>query len=175
MTSFRWREALAYRKDNKLLMASSTFILLAFVVYVLFYDILIPGLPGGSYRLAVGYLFLVPSLMLAVGQAFILGFFLHMTAAALAGKRDFLKALFIASFLTFLFSVTYVIFPFYGPFYYIVFAVGGPWYALPVEVLWSAITISAGALLIHRFFNLPVKASHLISSLIVAGIIVTAS
>jgi len=170
-----WRNALAHEKNNKLLAASACFLILAIAIYFSFFDILIPGLPDGSYRLAIGDLFLVPAIILAVGQSFILGFALHASTALFNAKKDFLKAIFISSLLTFLFSLTYVIFPFFGPFYYIVFAVGGPWYALPVEILWSAVTVSIGALLIRKFYRLDLKISYAISLLVVAGIVVAAS
>lgn len=175
MAVVKWREVLAYRKDNRLLSATVIFTALAFAVYLLYFDILIPGLPDGSYRLAVGQWFAVPSLMLALGQALIFGFFLHMTVSAFTRRSDFLKAVFVSSFLTFLFSLTYIIFPSYGPFYFIVFAVGGPWHALPVEILWSAVIVTAGAFLIRGFYGLPLKVSLFASALVVAGITVAAS
>ncbi len=170
-----WRNAFDHEKNNKLLAASACFLILAIAIYFSFFDILIPGLPDGSYRLAIGDLFFIPSVLLAIGQTFIPGFTLHASTALFNAKKDFLKAIFISSLLTFLFSLTYVIFPFYGPFYYIVFAVGGPWYALPVEILWSAITVSTGALLIRKFYGLNLKISYAISLLVVAGIVVAAS
>jgi len=54
-----WRNALAHEKNNKLLAASACFLILAIAIYFSFFDILIPGLPDGSYRLAIGDLFLV--------------------------------------------------------------------------------------------------------------------
>lgn len=164
------------RKNTRLLAASFAFIVAAIAVYLMYLDILIPGIPGGSYRLAVGPLFAIPSIILATGQSFLMGFFLHMASSYINPReKDFVKSLFIASAATFLFSLTYAIFPMYGPFYYIVFAVGGPWYALPVEIAWSVATVTAVALLFRKFYGVQLKISYFIAAIGVAAIVVAAS
>ena len=99
------------------------------MIYLLFYDILIPGLPNGSYRLAVGQFFAIPSLLLLLGQVLIGGMIILFASSSIKKEKlnadNFAKPLFIASFLTLIFAVMYVIYPFFGPFYYIVFSSGG--------------------------------------------------
>lgn len=129
------------------------FLSLAFLTYGIWLDILIPGLPGGSYRQTVGpILILLPSFVLAAGQIMIGGFITYMTVRTLTHDSTRIRiwqALAIAGLLTFLFSLTYAFFPNHGPLYYLAF-VGGNVYALPVEVLWSFAEIVSVAYLIRR-------------------------
>lgn len=126
------------------------FSLIAFAVYLQFFDILIPGLPNGSYRLAVGQFFAIPAFMLAGGQVLIGGAIIFFAASTFGKAREFEKSLFISSVLVLMFSLTYVLFPMYGPFYYIVFAVGGPPYALALEFLWSISMLAVGTSLVKK-------------------------
>ncbi len=148
---------------------------LTLIIYFKYYDILIPGLPNGSYRIAIGTLFLLPSFLLAGGQIAFGGFFLHMMTTAIKGEGDLLKAIFITSCITLFFSITYVIFPLFGPFYYIVFVTGGPWYALYIELLWTGIIFIFGSFMIRKLYNIEYKISLLFTICIYVFITVAAS
>ena len=148
---------------------------MSILVYSLYFDILLPGYADDSYRKAVGDLFIIPSVLLALGQIFIAGFFLHMIAAAITKKSDFLKALVITAVMTSMFSLTYVMFPFYGPFYYIVFAITGPGYALPVEIAYTTAMILVSSYLIRKFYGMELKTSVFVAAVILLGITVAAS
>ncbi len=166
----------SFRKDPGIAGAFLFFLAAAIVVYYNFFDILIPNVPDDSYRAAVGPFFIIPVLILAVGQTLIGGFFLHMLAEAVNPKKaDFLRALLVASFMTFMFSLTYVVFPFYGPFYYIVFVYGGPWYALPVEVAFTAAAIVISSFIAHRLLCIPLRYSFLAVLFLYVGITAAAS
>ena len=163
------------KADARLLLIALTFTLMAFTVYMLFFDILIPGLPDGSYRKAVGSLFAIPAFLLAIGQTGIGGFFINGLAVYFGAQGRLDKALLVASALTMMFSLTYAMFPNYGPFYYIVFATGGPGYALPVEIIWSLAMAGVGTLLCRRVFGLRARDSFLIVASVLIGITVAAS
>lgn len=159
-------------------MASAiVFAVAAFAIYMLFYDTLIPGLPQGSYRLANPSGFVLSTFWLVTGQIIIAGFILHLMAAAVDRKReDMLRALCIVSVMTFLFSVTYFIFPNYGPFFYVVYSVGmAPWYAIPFEIFWTAFVVVLGAVLIHKEYKMNMNYATLFSLIIYLGITVAAS
>ena len=112
---------------DKYLFASLAMWLAAFIIYVNYYDILIPGIQDGSYRAVVGLLFIIPSFILSMGQVL------------------------IGAFMVFLFSLTYVLFPFYGPFYFIAFATNvAPPGVLLVEVVWTAALLGISTMLLHR-------------------------
>ena len=165
-----------FRRDPRVAAAMLLFLFAAIAIYSLFFDILIPNVQDDSYRAAVGPLFVIPVLILAVGQTLIGGFFLHMLSEAVNPKKaDFLRALLVASFMTFTFSLTYVVFPFYGPFYYIVFIYGGPWYALPVEIAFTMSAIVVGTFVAHRLLGVPMRYSFLAVLFIYIGITAAAS
>ena len=142
-----------------------------------YYDTLIPGLPEGSYRLANPGGFLLATIWLTLGQIIIAGFILHMMAGAVDRRNeDYLKALFIVSLMTLLFAYTYVIFPQFGPFFYIVYSVGlAPWYAVPFEILWTSFVVILGAALIRREYRLTMNLATLFSLIIYLGITAAAS
>lgn len=148
---------------------------MSITVYAMYFDILLPGYADGSYRKAVGDLFIIPSVLLALGQIFIAGFFLHAIAIAIAKKNDFLRALVITAVMTVMFSLTYVMFPFYGPFYYIVFAVTGPSYALPVEIAYTTTMVLISSYLIRKFYGMELKTSVFVAAVVLLGITVAAS
>ncbi|MBI4173688.1 MAG: hypothetical protein HY519_03125 [Candidatus Aenigmarchaeota archaeon] len=166
------------REPDKAIMvaAAIAFTALAFIIYTMFFDILIPGLPDGSYRQAVGALFAIPAFLLAGGQTLIAGFFLHALTHLYKGRQPaYYKAAFITAVMTLMFSFTYVIFPNFGPFYYIVFAVGGPDYALPVEIFWTLFTIGVGTYLTRRIYGIAYPQAALSIALVLLGITVAAS
>ena len=119
-------------------------------------DILIPNIQNDSYRSALGGFFIVPVIMLVLGQAFIGGFFLQIFSYSInKEKADYLKATVVSSFLTLWFALTYFLFPNYRPFYYIVFVYSHiPWYALPLEVSWTIGALVAGTLLARKMLHL---------------------
>lgn len=124
-------------KNKNYVAVSIILFLIAFIIYTYYYDILIPGLPNGSYRHAIGQFFAIPAFLLAAGQVMLAGAIIFFAANTYNNDQDFEKSLLISSVLVLMFSLTYVIFPMYGPFYYIVFAVGGPPYVLAIEFVWS--------------------------------------
>lgn len=173
---YKFKDLFHHEKNSKLYFIVLLFFLAAVTVYALYFDILIPGLPGGSYRKAVGSLFIIPSALLAFGQIFISGFFLHMISAALTKKSDFLKAMAITSAMTLMFSLTYVWLPFYGPFYYIVgFVMNDPGYVLPIEIAYTAFMVVVSSYLIRSVYRMEPKTSVFVAMTILLGITVAAS
>jgi hypothetical protein len=151
--------------------------LAAFIIYLFYYDTLIPGLIEGSYRLTNFTGFAISCFLLADGQIIIGGFLLNVMATAVDKKKgDYLRGLFIVSLMTFLFSFTYVIFPQYGPFFYIVYSVGmAPWYSIPFEILWTSFVVIFGAIMIHREYKMNMNYATLFSIIIYLGITAAAS
>ena len=153
---------------------------IAFVIYMLFYDILIPGIPNGSYRLAVGPLLAVPALLLLIGQVAIAGLMILFAVSSLKGEKlsgnNFSKSLLVASVITLLFAFTYVIYPLYGPFYYIVFATGSaPAGVIFVEAAWTVVMIAASTLLIKKLHGIKMSHALLIAVMSIIFITVAAS
>ncbi len=153
---------------------------ISFVIYLLFYDILIPGLPGGSYRQAVGSLFAIPSLLLLLGQVGIGGLIILFAVSSIKKEklsRDaYAKCLFTSSVITFLFAFTYVIYPLYGPFYYIVFATGAaPPGVLLVEIVWTAVMLSLSTLMISKINKIRFREAFAVAAITIIFIIVAAS
>ena len=147
------------RKEPKAIFFLLLFMAAAVIVYYIFFDILIPNIQNDSYRAAVGPFFIIPVIILAVGQAFLGGIIFYLFSKAYRPeKADFLRASLIGAALTFWFSLTYALFPKYGPFYYIVFIYGeAPWYALPVEIAWTVTAILIGTFLTRKIFAMPLK------------------
>ena|SRR3989344_656457 len=136
---------------DKYLFASLAMWLAAFIIYVNYYDILIPGIQDGSYRAVVGLLFIIPSFILSMGQVLIGAFMVFACVYLFHGKEHETKSLFTGAFMVFLFSLTYVLFPFYGPFYFIAFATNvAPPGVLLVEVVWTAALLGISTMLLHR-------------------------
>ncbi len=163
--------------NTRRLALATLFAVLAFMTYMLFYDTLIPGLPQGSYRLANPFGFTIATFWLTAGQIIIAGFILHLMVGAIDRKKeDYLRALFIVSLMTLLFSFTYVIFPRVGPFFYIVYSVGmAPWYAVPFEILWTSFVVVVSAALIHKEYKISMNYATLFSLIIYLGITAAAS
>lgn len=175
MRDYTFKDLFRHKKNPALYALVLLFFVLSIAVYALYFDILLPGFADSSYRKAVGTWFIIPSILLAFGQIFVGGFFLHAIAIAIAKKNDFLKALVISGGMTFMFSLTYVMFPFYGPFYYIVFVLTGPSYALPVEIAYTTSMILVSSYIIRKFYGMDSKISIFVAMAILVGITVAAS
>ena len=117
---------MAYERNTRLLVASLSLSAATFVVYLRYFDILVPFIPGGSVRDNSGLFFALPVFVLLGGQTLFDVWFTH-SAVKLASpeKRDALKAYFVAAFQILLFSGYYVLFPYYGPYVYIVYWMPG--------------------------------------------------
>jgi hypothetical protein len=154
-----------YVRSKKRFAIFALFILLALFVYNTFFDILIPNIQNDSYRIVLGPLFILPIIILALGQTCLGGIIFHLFAKASGKTGDFLIAFIIGAVMTLWFSLTYAIFPKYGPFSSIVFVYGeAPWYALPVELAWTTTAILMGTYLAHRFLALGYRRSLLAST-----------
>jgi hypothetical protein len=151
--------------------------ILTFVVYLMFFDILIPNMPSDSYRSTAGIWFVIPVALLMLGQTLIGGLILHLFSIAANPKNAYiLWALLVASIVTFCFSLTYMFFPKYGPFYYIVFVYSSAmWYALPVELGWSFFTFAVGSYLAYKLLKMPYKLSLLAIFVVYVVIVLAAS
>jgi len=162
----------AYKKNNLALFLSFVFIILSFSIYSFYYDILIPGIPSGSYKKIVGNYFLIPVTILTSAQILFNSGMIHViTRAIIPNKRDFLKALFASSILVFLFSVFYLIFPFYGPFLYIVKSVDGfDISTYLVLISWTTFSIFSTAFLIRKIYSPEKSLSWKKTLLIVASL-----
>ncbi len=129
------------------------FFILSFVVFSFYLDILIPGLPGDSERAHIGFLlFLIPSFLLAGGQLTIGGFMIFMTVPAVSKGRNKLrmwKCMALGGYLTFLFSLEYVVYPYRGPVYYAAF-VGNGLVPILFEAVWAAASIISSGWVIRR-------------------------
>ncbi len=152
---------------------------LAIATYEEFLDILIPGLPNGSYREAVGPLFfLIPTIVLAGFQIMSGGFVLYMTVRTLSHDNNRIRmwqALSLASVQTFLFSLTYAFFGRRGPLYYLVFVGGGPPWILPLEILWTTFQIISLGYLLERLTKIKWRWSLFTSAFILILILDPAS
>jgi hypothetical protein len=128
-------------------------------VYSLFFDILIPNLQNDSYRAAVGSFFIIPIILLVIGQTG-LGMVIFYLFSKSYSKANLLSSAIMASLMNLWFSLTYAIFPKYGPFYYIVFVYGeAPWYALPVELAWTIGALAIGTICARKILHLDKKRS----------------
>lgn len=166
----------SYQENHKKGLLTLAFFVLAFVLYAFYYDILIPGLPDGSYRLATNNGLIIVAFLLAGGQTAIGGFFLNVCAGASGAKLDYQNGLLISAFMTFMFSMTYFFFPNFGPFYYIAFATSNaPWYVFPFEVIWTAIVICTSALITKREYNIGIAHALLFCAIAYTFITVGAS
>lgn len=145
---------MTYRFNAKTLAASLLLSLVTFGIYLRYYDILAPFIPEGSVRDNSGIYFAIPVFLLLGGQTLFDLWFTHVSVAlAVPEKRDALKAYFVASFQVLLFSGYYVIFPYYGPYTYIVYFMPGQSFgpfAYPILVGWT-LAIVAGTYLLTRW------------------------
>jgi hypothetical protein len=163
-------------KDKYFLAAGFALATFAFIVYMLFYDILIPGITNGSYRAVVGVWFAIPSFLLAYGQALIAGTIIYFASRTFTGKASYAKSFFISSTLVMIFSLTYVIFPFFGPFYFIVFATGiAPPNVLFIEVAWAAVAVVVCTLLLEKLHGVRRKYALFTALVTLIFVVVAAS
>lgn len=109
-------------------------------------------------RASYGVFFLVPVILLVSGQTLFTTWLAHISVSTAApGKGDALKAYFVAAVEVFLFSLYYVIVPFYGPYTFVV-------YFTPIDTfgsydylmitLWTIFAILVTYLLLRRVFRL---------------------
>ena len=161
---------------DRYLLAAIFLALISFVVYVNYYDILIPGIPNGSYKLAVGNLFAIPSFILLAGQVFVGAFIIYACVYLFHGKEHATKSLLISSTMAFMFSLTYVIFPMFGPFYYIVFATGtAPPHVIEIELVWTILTLSISTFLVSRLGKVELRKAFFTALVVGIFIVVAAS
>ena len=161
-------------KNKNYVAFSIILFLITFVIYTYYYDILIPGLPNGSYRHAIGQYFAIPAFLLAGGQVMLAGVIIFVAANTYKNNQDFEKSLLISSVLVLMFAMTYVMFPMYGPFYYIVFAVGGPPYVLVVELVWSIAMLVVATNMINKLHKIG-KLNALITAFVTLVFIMVAA
>jgi|SRR5271157_3256560 len=144
--------------DSRLFFASFGLTVVTFGVYARFFDILAPFIPGGSVRDSSGLLFAIPIFLLLSGQTLFTTFLTYISVGAVnPGKKDVLKANFVASVQILLFSVLYIFFPSYGPYTYVVYFMPKESFApfsYPLLVAWTLAVIFATALLTRRIFGL---------------------
>lgn len=134
----RW---VTYKPNSRLMAAGLLLSVMTFGVYLRYFDILAPYIPQGSVRANSGVFFGVPVFLLLGGQTLFAMWLTHVTiTVASPEKRDALKAYFVASFEILLFSLYYVIFPYYGPYTFIVYFMPGEAFgglAIPILVAWT--------------------------------------
>lgn len=132
-----------------------------------------------------GIFFVIPLILLVSAQTLFTTWFAHIAVKTGApGKGDALKAYFVASIEVFLFSLYYLIFPFHGPYTFVVFFTPantfGPT-ALPIVILWTVFTILVTFVLLRRVFRLEATPSFgpvrmlLLAATMLAMMMVTAS
>ncbi len=146
---------------NSFTFAATIFLIAAAAcIYLNYFDILAPEFVNGSFRQSVGKYFIVPVIMLITAQLAIGTTFAYLAINLLKqSANDALKAAAVSAFAMFLFSFTYFIFPFYGPYYYIVsWAAQGPHNALLIEVLWTALSIFSITMAFRKSFKIDWKA-----------------
>lgn len=147
-----------YRSNVKLLAASLLLSAATFAVYLRYFDILVPFIPDGSVRVNSGLFFAFPVFLLLGGQTLFDLWFTHVSVAlATPEKRDALKAYFVASFQILLFSLYYVIFPYYGPYAYIVYFMPDQSFgrlAYPILIAWTLVIVAGTYLLTKWAFGL---------------------
>ena len=132
-----------------------------------------------------GVFFVIPIVLLISAQTLFTTWLAHIAVGTGApGKGDALKAYFVASVEVFLFSIYYVIFPFHGPYTFVVFFTPANTFgtmALPIVVAWTIFTIVVTFALLRRVFRLETTARFgpvrmvLLASTMLAMMMVTAS
>ena len=176
---------LTYQRDSKIFGLSLSFSAATFVIYSLYFDILAPFIPGGSVRQNSGPFFEIPVLVLLGAQTLFITYLVHIQIKILdQSKRDLTKAYLASSATIFLFSIFYALFPYYGPYAYVVYFMPGntfPSYAIPVLVIWTLAIIFVSAFAVRRLFHLDgskeigPKRTLLMAATILAVIIAMAS
>jgi hypothetical protein len=155
---FRLGDLMTYRMDFRLLATALCFTAATFAIYLGFFDILVPSIPGGSVRSNSGAFFVIPVVLLLSGQTLFATWLTHVSITNVTPERkDALKAYFVASFEILLFSAFYLLFPNYGPYTFIVYFMPnsnfGP-ASYPVLVVWTLATVLATYVLIRWIFKL---------------------
>ncbi|HEV2137877.1 MAG TPA: hypothetical protein VGR53_03480 [Nitrososphaerales archaeon] len=182
---FRLSRYISYKWNPTIFILALCFSVGAIVAYGFFFDILAPFLPGGSVKASYGVFFVVPLILLVSAQTLFTTWLAHISVTAGApGKGDALRAYFVASVEVFLFSLYYVIYPFYGPYTFIVYFTTANTFgqtALPVVIGWTIFTILVTLVLLRRVFRLeatpkfgPVR-MLLLAATMLAMMMVTAS
>jgi hypothetical protein len=149
---------LMYKPNTKLLLVALCLSLATFVIYLQYFDVLAPGIPDGSVRANSGVLFSAVAFLLLGGQTLFDMWLTHVSISfASPEQRDALKAYLVASFQILLFSVYYVIFPYYGPYIFVVYFMPGqgfgPW-AYPVLVVWTLVIVLGTYSVTQRTFRI---------------------
>ena len=154
----RLERFVTYRSDYKVLAAALCLTGAPFAVYLGYFDILAPAIPQGSVRANSGAFFAVPVFLLLSGQTLIATWLTHISMAVASPERkDALRAYLVASFQVLLFSGFYVLFPFYGPYTFVVYFMPGESFgrfAYVILVGWTLAIILATTALTKRAFNL---------------------
>ena len=155
---FQLSKYVNYRMDFRLLLVSLCITAATLAVYLGFYDILSPFIPGGSVRANSGPFFILPVVLLLSGQTLFDTWVIYAAIfMATPDKSDALKAYFVASVQIFLFSIFYVLFPNYGPYTYIIYFMPnvnfGP-SSYPVLLIWTLTIILVTYALTRRVFRL---------------------
>jgi len=147
-----------YKPNTRLLIASMLLSIATFVIYLRYFDILAPSIPQGSVRANSGVFFGLPVFLLLGGQTLFTMWLTHVSITVTSpANRDALKAYFIASFEILLFSFYYVIFPYYGPYTYVIYFMPNETFgefAYPMLVIWTLVIILGSYLLMGRTFNI---------------------
>jgi hypothetical protein len=155
---FALNRYLTYRPNTRLLVAGMCLSVATFAIYFRYFDILAPAIPQGSVRANAGDFFGIPIFLLLGGQTIFDIWFMHVSITlASPEKRDALKAYLVASFQILLFSVYYIIFPYYGPYTFVVYFMPGQSFgawAYPVLVLWTLVIVVGTYLVTQRTFGI---------------------
>lgn len=155
---FKLNEFIEYQMDTRLLLLSFGFSAVTLAVYARFFDILAPFIPGGSVRVNAGQFFMIPTFLLLCGQTLFATWLTHVVVAMVAPeKKDALKAYFVASTEIMLFSVFYILFPYYGPYTFIVYFMPNQPFGLdsyPILVAWTVVVVLVAYLLMGHAFKL---------------------
>lgn len=136
-------------------------------------------------KASYGIFFVIPIILLVSAQTLFTTWLAHISVSTGApGKGDALRAYCVASVEVFLFSLYYVIFPFHGPYTFIVYFTPANTFgqtALPVVISWTIFTILVTFGLLRRVFRLettpkfgPVRVL-LLAATMLAMMMVTAS
>ncbi|HEV2225941.1 MAG TPA: hypothetical protein VGR56_03950 [Nitrososphaerales archaeon] len=182
---FKLSRYISYKWNPTIFLLSMCFSVGALVVYGFFFDILVPFIPGGSVKASYGVYFVIPIVLLVSAQTLFTTWLAHISVSTGApGKGDALRAYLVASVEVFLFSLYYVIFPFHGPYTFIVYFTPANTFgqtALAVVIGWTMFIIVVTFVLLRRVFRLegtprfgPVR-MLLLAATMLAMMLVTAS
>jgi hypothetical protein len=171
--------------DVRVLLASLIISVSTFAIYARYFDILVPFIPGGSVRENSGLFFALPVVLLVSGQSLFATWVNHVAiGSSTPEKKDALRAYFVASIQILLFSLYYAMFPYYGPYTFVVYFMPGQSFfpgAYFVLVAWTLAIVLGSAVLIREIFGLRgdgrmgAVRSILMAAAVLALIMVTAS